>query len=84
KVYGGQNELVRFHVEGLLSLPGLFSPNIWGQLSLGLLWLMEVAFRYTGSWGLAILFLTLVVRLLLWPLMHQQFKSMAEIQRLQP
>ncbi|GLV47424.1 membrane protein insertase YidC [Thermus sp. LT1-2-5] len=84
KLYGGQNELVRFHVEGLLSLPGLFSPNIWGQLSLGLLWLMETAFRYTGSWGLAILFLTLVVRLLLWPLMHQQFKSMAEIQRLQP
>lgn len=84
KVYGGQNELVRFHVEGLLALPGLFSPNIWGQLSLGLLWLMEVAFRYTGSWGLAILFLTLVVRLLLWPLMHQQFKSMAEMQRLQP
>lgn len=84
RVYGGQNELVRLHVEGLLSLPGLFSPNIWGQLSLGLLWLMEVAFRYTGSWGLAILFLTLVVRLLLWPLMHQQFKSMAEMQRLQP
>ncbi len=84
KVYGGQNELVRFHVEGLLSLPGLFAPNLWGQLSLGLLWLMETAFRYTGSWGLAILFLTLVVRLLLWPLMHQQFKSMAEMQRLQP
>jgi YidC/Oxa1 family membrane protein insertase len=84
KVYGGQNELVRFHVEGLLALPGLFTPNLWGQLSLGLLWLMEIAFRYTGSWGLAILFLTLVVRLLLWPLMHQQFKSMAEMQRLQP
>ncbi|GAB5601584.1 YidC/Oxa1 family membrane protein insertase [Thermus sp. FJN-A] len=83
-LYGGQNELVRFHVEGLLDLPGLFAPNIWGQLSLGLLWLMETAFRYTGSWGLAILFLTLVVRLLLWPLMHQQFKSMAEMQRLQP
>ncbi|MCS6867382.1 MAG: YidC/Oxa1 family membrane protein insertase [Thermus sp.] len=84
RLYGGQNELVRFHVEGLLGLPGLFAPNIWGQLSLGLLWLMETAFRYTGSWGLAILFLTLVVRLLLWPLMHQQFKSMAELQRLQP
>jgi YidC/Oxa1 family membrane protein insertase len=84
KVYGGQNELVRFHVEGLLALPGLFTPNIWGQLSLGLLWIMEIAFRYTGSWGLAILFLTLVVRLLLWPLMHQQFKSIAEMQRLQP
>jgi len=84
RLYGGQNELVRFHVEGLLSLPGLFTPNLWGHLSLGLLWLMEAAFRYTGNWGLAILFLTLVVRLLLWPLMHQQFKSMAEMQRLQP
>ncbi|BFH76482.1 YidC/Oxa1 family membrane protein insertase [Thermus thermophilus] len=84
RLYGGQNELVRLHVEGLLSLPGLFSPNLWGQLSLGLLWIMEAAYRFTGNWGLAILFLTLVVRLLLWPLMHQQFKSMAEIQRLQP
>ncbi|MGQ9753153.1 MAG: YidC/Oxa1 family membrane protein insertase [Thermaceae bacterium] len=84
KVYGGQNELVRFHVEGLLELPGLFTPNLWGSLSLGLLWVMETAFQYTRSWALAILILTLVVRLLLWPLMHQQFKSMAEVQRLQP
>ena len=84
RVYGGQNELVRFHVEGLLSLPGLFTPNLWGTLSLGLLWVMETAHRYTGSWALAIFILTLLVRLLLWPLMHQQFKSMAEMQRLQP
>lgn len=84
KVYGGQNELVRFHVEGLLRLSGLFTPNLWGTLSLGLLWIMETAFRYTGSWALAILILTVLVRLLLWPLMHQQFKSMAEMQRLQP
>lgn len=84
RVYGGQNELVRFHVEGLLGLPGLFQPNLWGQLSLGLLYVMEWTFRHTGSWALAILVLTLLVRLLLWPLMHQQFKSMAEMQRLQP
>ncbi len=84
RVYGGQNELVRYHVEGLLDLPGLFKPNIWGQLSLGLLALMEFFYRLTGNWGLAILLLTLVVRLLLWPLMHQQFKSMAEMQRLKP
>jgi len=84
RVYGGQNELVRYHVEGLLSLPGLFKPNIWGQLSLGLIALMEFFYRLTGNWGLAILLLTLVVRLLLWPLMHQQFKAMAEMQRLKP
>ncbi len=84
RVYGGQNELVRYHVEGLLNLPGLFQPNVWGQLSLGLLALMEFFYRLSGNWGLAILLLTLVVRLLLWPLMHQQFKAMAAMQRLKP
>ena len=84
RVYGGQNELVRYHVEGLLDLPGLFKPNVWGQLSLGLLALMEFFYRLSGNWGVAILLLTLVVRLLLWPLMHQQFKAMAAMQRLKP
>ncbi len=84
RVYGGQNELVRYHVEGLLGLPGLFEPNIWGRLSLALLYLMEAFHRVVGDWGLAILLLTLAVRLLLWPLMHQQFKAMAEMQRIKP
>jgi len=84
RVYGGQNELVRYHVEGLLELPGLFEPNVWGQLSLGLLALMEYFYGLVHNWGLSILMLTLVVRLLLWPLMHQQFKAMAEMQRLKP
>ncbi len=84
RLYGGQHELVRYHVEGLLGLPGLFQPNIWGQLSLALLYLMEAFHRFVGDWGLAILLLTLAVRLLLWPLMHQQFKAMAEMQRIKP
>ena len=83
-VYGGLNELVRLHVEGLYQLPGLFNPNIWGKLSLGLLYIMELAYKYTGNWGLAILLLTVFVRLLLWPLMHQQFKSMAEMNKIKP
>ncbi len=83
-VYGGLNELVRLHVEGLYKLPGLFVPNIWGKLSLGLLYIMELAYKYTSNWGLAILLLTVFVRLLLWPLMHQQFKSMAEMNKIKP
>ncbi len=83
-IYGGLNELVRLYVEGFYGLPGLFKPNIWGQLSLGLLYVMELAYKYTGNWGLAILLLTVFVRLLLWPLMHQQFKSMAEMNKLKP
>src|SRR3954471_19818307 len=37
-----------------------------------------------GSWGLAIIGLTIVVRLILLPLTLKQFKSMQALQRLQP
>src|SRR5256714_2976252 len=37
-----------------------------------------------GSWGLAIIGLTIVVRLILLPLTLKQFKSMQSLQRLQP
>lgn len=85
KVYGGANELVRLNVEGFYQLPGVFQPNIWGQISLGLLWMLEEAHRLVGgSWILAILIVTLLIRLLMWPLMHRQFKSMAEMQKIQP
>src|SRR5919109_3881838 len=37
-----------------------------------------------GSWGLSIIGLTVVVRLILLPLTLKQFKSMQALQRLQP
>lgn len=84
KVYGGFNELVRFHVEKLRELPGLFSPNIWGTLSLGLIWLMEFGHTLTNNWGLALVVLTIIITLLTWPLRHSQYKSMGEMQKIQP
>lgn len=85
KVYGGANELVRLSVEDFYELPGVFQPNIWGQISLGLLWLLEEAHRLVGgSWVLAIVLITILIRILFWPLMHQQYKSMAEMQKIQP
>lgn len=33
---------------------------------------------------LAIVLVTILIRLLMWPLMHQQYKSMAEMQKIQP
>jgi YidC/Oxa1 family membrane protein insertase len=40
--------------------------------------------RITGSYGLAIILLTIVVRLLLYPLTHKQMVSMGKMQKLQP
>ncbi len=82
--YNGANELVRFTQEGYRDLPGLFQPNIIGQLSLGVLWFLERLHSLIGNWGLTIIALTLIFRALIWPLINTQTKSMYNMQALQP
>ncbi len=84
EVYGGPNELVRFYQEGYQELPGLFKPNILGRLSIGVLAVLVAIHDVVGSWGLSIIVLTLIFRLLIWPLIATQTRSMAGMQQLQP
>jgi YidC/Oxa1 family membrane protein insertase len=83
-VYGGFNELVRLNQEKFYGLPGLFSPNIFGQLSLGLIAVFEAVKNVVGIWGIAIIILTIVLRLMITPLLMSQYRSSAEMQALQP
>jgi len=82
--YAGHNELVRFHQEGYLDLPGLFNPNILGRLSLLIVRLLEFIHGFVPNWGLSIIVLTLMFRAVVWPLITTQTKSMFGMQRLQP
>jgi YidC/Oxa1 family membrane protein insertase len=82
--YNGANELVRYTQEGYRELPGLFAPNIIGQLSVGVLWVLERIHGVIGNWGLSIIVLTLIFRALIWPLITTQTKSMYNMQALQP
>ncbi len=82
--YNGANELVRYYQEGYRQLPGLFQPNIIGQLSIGVLWFLERLHGLIGNWGLSIIALTLIFRILIWPLIQTQTKSMYNMQALQP
>ena len=43
-------------------------------------WLKE----FSGSYGLAIILLTIIVKLVLWPLIHKGNKSMRRMQKIQP
>lgn len=83
-LYAGNNELVRYHQEQYLDLPGLFRPNILGQLSLLIVKLLEFIHKYVPNWGLSIIVLTLMFRVVVWPLITTQTKSMFGMQRLQP
>ena len=84
EVYGGPNELVRFYQEGYQQLPGLFKPNILGRVSLGVLAVLSAIHDVVGSWGLSIIVLTLIFRVLVWPLIATQTRSMKGMQELQP
>ncbi len=46
--------------------------------------LLLVLFRLTGNFGFAIIGLTLIVRLIMFPIANKQFQSMAAMRKLQP
>lgn len=49
-----------------------------------MLWLMTFFYSFVGNWGLAIILLTLVVKLLTFIPTHKSMKSMRSMQRLKP
>ncbi len=58
---------------------GWFSP-----ICLPMLWLMRLFYQLVGNWGLAIILLTVLVKIITLPLTHKQYKSMAAMKLLQP
>lgn len=50
----------------------------------GLVWLLRSIFNLVGNWGLAIVLLTFLVKLVLYPLTAASFKNMAKMSELKP
>ena len=48
------------------------------------LWLMNFIYRFIPNYGVAIIFLTILTKVLLWPLGNKSYKSMSEMKKLQP
>lgn len=53
-------------------------------VSIPLLYLMHFSHRFTASYGIDIIFLTVIMKLLTAPLTHKSFVSMKRMQKLQP
>ena len=47
-------------------------------------WLLGLGFKLLGNWGFAILFTTIVIRAVLWPLTAASYKSMAKMRLVAP
>ncbi|WP_425148007.1 YidC/Oxa1 family membrane protein insertase [Deinococcus sp.] len=83
-VYGGKNELIHLYQEGYTQLPGIFQPNIFGQISLYVVKFMMWLYGFLHNWGLVILVLTVALRIVIWPLMQAQGRTTAKMQMVQP
>jgi YidC/Oxa1 family membrane protein insertase len=56
----------------------------YGILARPLLWLLKRTYAWVGNYGLAILLVTLLIRIALFPLMHKSYASMKKMQKLAP
>ena len=56
----------------------------YGVLARPLLWLMRRTHAFVGNWGVAILVVTLIIRVLLFPLTAKSYVSMKKMQKLAP
>jgi YidC/Oxa1 family membrane protein insertase len=48
------------------------------------LWLMNFLYGFIPNYGVAIIVLTVIIKVLLWPLGNKSYKSMSEMKKIQP
>jgi len=56
----------------------------WDLFKDGIFWVINWFYSWCGDWGLAIVFVTIVFRMLIYPITRKQFKSSYQMQKLQP
>ncbi|MDR0726636.1 MAG: membrane protein insertase YidC [Rickettsiales bacterium] len=73
--------------DAAVSIPGLNQTIDYGWfwfLSRPLLWSLNAIHSFVLNYGLAIILLTIALRVLMWPLTRKSYTSMAAMQKMQP
>jgi YidC/Oxa1 family membrane protein insertase len=58
--------------------------DVWNGIVAGLNYLLQALYSFTGNYGIAIILLTVLVKLVLLPLTIKQTRSMIAMQKIQP
>lgn len=74
--------------DGLAKAPNLLNAaldfGMFTVLAEPLLAMLKFFFKYVGNYGVAIILLTIVIKIVFWPLSHKSYKSMEQMKKLQP
>ncbi len=80
-LYAGRNRYLLLEKAGLADLVDL---GLFSNFLVTVMRFFEWLYRLTGNYGWAIILFTLITRVVLYPLMRNQLRSMAKMQRLAP
>lgn len=80
-LYAGRLNLVFLEQAGLQHVT---DHGLWSQALAGVTKFLNLLYNYTGNYGWALILLTLIIRLLMYPLTRAQFRSMAKMKEIQP
>ena len=58
--------------------------GVFSFIAIPMLKLLEWMQAYMGNWGFAIIALTILIKIVFWPLSRKSFKSMEKMKQLQP
>ncbi|MCL2325610.1 MAG: membrane protein insertase YidC [Proteobacteria bacterium] len=83
EIYMGPKEAIYLETFGR-NLPAIIDYGWIEVLAKPMSWLLTQFHHWTGNWGIAIIFLTLIVRALLWPVAHKSQVSMMRMARIAP
>jgi YidC/Oxa1 family membrane protein insertase len=83
-LYVGPKEYERLKAEGA-GLEAAINVGNWMKwLAFPFLFLMQFLYKYVGNYGLAIIIITVLTKIIFWPLGNKSYKSMKEMQKVQP
>jgi YidC/Oxa1 family membrane protein insertase len=82
-VYYGPKELDILKAQGN-RLEEVIDYGWFAPISKPLVYALKFLYKYTGNYGFAIIIITCILKLIFFPLTHKSYKSMKEMQKLQP
>ncbi|MFB6291354.1 MAG: YidC/Oxa1 family insertase periplasmic-domain containing protein [Candidatus Bipolaricaulia bacterium] len=80
-IYGGRRRHVLLSNVGLAKIDDI---GFFSQLLVPVIGFLNQLYHLTGNYGWAIILFTILIRVLLYPLMRNMYRSMAKMQELQP
>lgn len=82
-LYYGPKDLDILKVQGN-RLEEVIDYGWFGPIAKPLIYSLRFLYNYTGNYGIAIIIITCILKLIFFPLTHKSYKSMKDMQKLQP